>query len=192
MLSQPIIHKLHEFIWYPTLANTLLCSAAFLRQVELRWSWSHRDKGAISLKISGVALTCTNRHLPTVCAVMCWTCNIWKTHVITLLAHRLTRLNSLGFALASVREAPVNFKRAVQPVGQDVLHKLQMKKDKWRRQAKLDAVEELLWGKQQHHSLKQRLCTALGRTATSLLHDASLALDDLSIVIAPGQSPKVQ
>ena len=80
----------------------------------------------------------------------------------------------------------------MQPVGQDVLHKLQMKKDKWRRQAKLDAVEELLWGRQPHHGLKQRLCTALGRTATSLLHDASLALDDLSIVIAPGQSPKVE
>lgn len=80
----------------------------------------------------------------------------------------------------------------MQPVGQDVLHKLQMKKDKWRRQAKLDAVEELLWDRQPHHGLKQRLCTALGRTATSLLHDASLALDDLSIVIAPGQSPKVE
>ena len=99
MLSQSIIHDSDEVIWCPTLSNTLLCSAVFLRQVELRWSWSHRDKGAMSLKISGVALKCTTRHLPTVCAVMCWTCNIWKTHVVDLLAHRLTRLNSLGFAL---------------------------------------------------------------------------------------------
>ncbi len=80
----------------------------------------------------------------------------------------------------------------VQPVGQDVLHKLQMKKDKWRRQAKLDAVEKLLWGRQPQHSLKQRLCNALRRTATSLLHDVSFALDDLSLVIAPAESHKVR
>jgi len=44
----------------------MMCSAAYLRQVDLWLSWSHRDKGAVSLKISGVALTCATRQLPIV------------------------------------------------------------------------------------------------------------------------------
>ena len=43
----------------------------------------------------------------------------------------------------------------LQPVGEDVLHKLQMKKDRWKRHARLAAVEELLWGKQPRPSMKR-------------------------------------
>ena len=79
----------------------------------------------------------------------------------------------------------------MQPVGQDVFTKLRAKKERWRRQCKLEAVEHLLWGKQPAGSIKQRLCYAATRLVSSLLQDAALALDDISITIAPGQPPRV-
>ena len=79
----------------------------------------------------------------------------------------------------------------MQPVGQDVFTKLQAKKERWRRQCKLEAVEHLLWGKQPARSLKHRLCCAAQRVISSLLQDAALALDNISITIAPGQPPRV-
>ena len=192
MVSQTIIHNLHEFHLVPNAGEhiAVFCSLPEAGRAEVVME-PHGQGSHLSQNLrSGADM----HHQASPHGVCCDVLDLQylEDPCDTLLAHRLTRLNSLGFALAPVREAPVNFKRAVQPVGQDVLHKLQMKKDKWRRQAKLDAVEELLWGRQPHHSLKQRLCAALGRIATSLLHDASLALEDLSIVIAPGQTPKVQ
>ena len=79
----------------------------------------------------------------------------------------------------------------MQPVGQDVFTKLRAKKERWRRQCKLEAVEHLLWGKQPASSIKQRLCYAATCLVSSLLQDAALALDDISITIAPGQPPRV-
>ena len=79
----------------------------------------------------------------------------------------------------------------MQPVGQDVFTKLRAKKERWMRQCKLDAIEHLLWGKQPARSVKQRLCFAATRVVTSLLQDAALALDDISITVAPGQPPRV-
>ena len=80
---------------------------------------------------------------------------------------------------------------AMQPVGQDVFTKLQAKKERWRRQCKLDAIEHLLWGKQPARSFKQRLCCTATRVVSSLLQDAALALDDISISIAPGEPARV-
>ena len=80
---------------------------------------------------------------------------------------------------------------AMQPVGQDVFTKLQAKKEQWRRQCKLDAVEHLLWGKHSVKSIKQRLCCSATRVVSSLLQNAALALDDISITIALGPPAKV-
>lgn len=79
----------------------------------------------------------------------------------------------------------------LQPVGEDVLHKLQVKKDRWKRHTRLAAVEELLWGKQPRPSMSERMCSAAKHTVISLLHDARLLLEDVSIVIAPEQPSKV-
>ena len=79
----------------------------------------------------------------------------------------------------------------MQPMGQDVFTRLQAKKERWRRQCKLEVVEHLLWGKQPARSVKDRLCCAAMSVVSSLLQDAALALDDISITIAPGQPPRV-
>ena len=79
----------------------------------------------------------------------------------------------------------------LQPVDEDILHKLQMKKDKWKRHVKLDAVEQLLWGRQPSHSMKDKLCCAAARTVSLLLHDARLSVEDMSIVVTPEQLPQV-
>lgn len=80
----------------------------------------------------------------------------------------------------------------LQPVGEDVLHKLQMKKERWNRHAKLNAVEQLLWGRQPRLSMKHRLCSAAKRAISSLLHDARLSVEDMSIVVTREQLPKVR
>ena len=79
----------------------------------------------------------------------------------------------------------------LQPIGEDIFHKLQDKKGRWKRHAKLSAVEQHLWGRQLKPSMKQRLCSAVARTIFLLLHDARLAVKDMSIVITPEQPPKV-
>ena len=79
----------------------------------------------------------------------------------------------------------------LQPVGEDIYHKLQMKKDRWKRHAKLSAVEQLLWGRQPGCSMKHKLCSAAARTVSLLLHDARLSVEDMSIILSPEQPPKV-
>lgn len=44
----------------------LVCCAAHLRQVDVRLSWTNKERGAISIKVTGVAFTCATRQLPTV------------------------------------------------------------------------------------------------------------------------------
>lgn len=39
--------------------------------------------------------------------------------------------------------------------------------------------------------MKHRLCSAVGRTVSSLLHDAQLLVEDMSVVITPEHPPMV-
>ena len=180
----------------------LPCAAALIRRVEVRLSWSNKEKGVCSIKVSGVALTCTTRQLPTVCDLIC----VCEGRYLSTSAGIICSTNSaepeLGITnttscrwTAKVMLSPSwndNISsNAVQPVGEDVLHKLQMKKDRWKRYSMLEAVESLLWGKRPRYSMKQRVCAAAGWLVSSMLHDASLAVEDLSVVIAPGQPPTV-